>query len=277
MENKEKGIVDDLIRVAESLGLKRGERFSRDEYLIHGAKFSKDNIYDGGTDWTYYCKKAGFLTKAKEEVPDAVYYDRLEKAYELLGRLPKTSERKKFGLNFHKRRWATLELFIKEAISIGIIPGLMKKGKRDIPPPVERKPKSQESQQTKNRLPRPIPAIPKISIKKKWPYHWDNLGITGHPYAPQSEADVIALFSILCAEGKIRMQILGLNNSKGIDGICYDEDKKREVRVEFKRNLTRGSWSHPFDSFDYLACWENRWTGEPFPKPVIELKSLIKS
>ncbi|OIP27140.1 MAG: hypothetical protein COW22_04345 [Chloroflexi bacterium CG15_BIG_FIL_POST_REV_8_21_14_020_46_15] len=129
MENKEKGIIDDIIRVAESLGLKRGERFSRNEYLIHGAKFSENNIYDGGTDWTYYCKKAGFLTKAKEEVPDAVYYDRLKKAYELLGRLPKTSERKKFGLNFQKRRWATLEVFIKEAISIGIIPGLMKREK----------------------------------------------------------------------------------------------------------------------------------------------------
>ena len=71
------------------------------------------------------------------------------------------------------------------------------------------------------------------------------------------------------------MQILGLNDSKGIDGVCYDEENNCEVRVEFKRNLTRGSWNHSFDSFDYLICWENRWTGSPFPKPIIELKAIV--
>ena len=80
MKTKEKEIIDDIIEVAKSLGLKSGGEFGRDEYLIHGAKFSKDDIYDGGTDWTYYCKKAGFKTKEKTPIPDEVYYERLRKA-----------------------------------------------------------------------------------------------------------------------------------------------------------------------------------------------------
>lgn len=66
-------IVDDIRRVARSLEKELGDELSRTEYLNNGAHFSHYDIYDGGTDWAFYCKKAGFKTKTEEAVPDEVY------------------------------------------------------------------------------------------------------------------------------------------------------------------------------------------------------------
>jgi hypothetical protein len=122
MKTKEKEIVDDILRVARNLGLVQGkDKFSRSEYLNNGANFSKDDIYDDGLTSEYYCRNAGFKIKTKEPVPDEVYFERLKKAVDTLGRLIKVYERNKFGLNFSKRRWANLDDFIRYVISNDLI------------------------------------------------------------------------------------------------------------------------------------------------------------
>lgn len=50
-----------------------------------------------------------------------MYFERLVNAVNKLGRLPKTSERKEYNLNFKKSRWPTLDSFILEAIKKGVI------------------------------------------------------------------------------------------------------------------------------------------------------------
>lgn len=270
---KTKEIVDDIIKVARRLGLvPRKDKFSRAEYLNNGGRFSYYDLYDDGMNWTYYCEKAGYKTKTKEHIPDEIYYERLQKAVKDLGRLPKVYERKKFGLNFSKRRWPTLDDFIKTATLKGIVklPN-SEKVQRVKKPPNEDKESSQKEHYTVlSEFSRPIPPIPEKTKRKKW----ERTGIVGFPYVPQDESGVIALFSILCAQGTIPWQIIELNSGKGIDAICYDDQQRREIRVEFKYILSCSNWNHPFDSFDYLVCWENRWPN--FPKPVLELKTLIK-
>jgi len=98
MKTKEKEILDDILKVARNLGLVQGKaRFSRSQYLNNGARFSHYDLYDNGLTWEYYCDRAGFKTMTKEPVPDEVYFGRLREAIDTLGRLPKVSERKKFG------------------------------------------------------------------------------------------------------------------------------------------------------------------------------------
>ena len=272
MKTQEQEIVEDIRRVARGLGLKTGDQLSRSEYLNNGARFSMYQIYDGGMTWSHYCQKAGFEPKAAESVPDEIYFKRLLEAKRILGRLPKTAERKKYHLNFSKRRWPTLEDFIRTAVSRGIVEPPISKTKED-----ERVGKDEEPPEKKYHLKklssdisRPIPPIPEKTRRKKW----ERTGVEGFPYAPQDESGVIALFSILCGQGIIPWQIIDLNSGKGIDAVCYDDQQHQELRVELKHTLSRSNWNHPFDSFDYLVCWENRW--RDFPKPVIELKDLIK-
>ncbi|TAJ24362.1 MAG: hypothetical protein EPO64_09585 [Nitrospirae bacterium] len=119
-------------------------------------------------------------------------------------------------------------------------------------------------------LPRPIPPIPEQTRRK----NWKRTGIVGFPYAPQDESGVIALFSILCTQGVIPWQIIELNSGKGIDATCYDEKRQCELKVELKHLLTRSNWNHSVDDLDWVVCWENRW--KDFPKPVYELKSLVR-
>lgn len=273
MKDKEKEIVNDILKVARKLGLVQGkDRFSRSEYLNNGACFSHYDLYDDGLTWDYYCEKTGFKTKTKEPIPDEVYFERLKKAVDTLGRLPKVYERKKFGLNFSKRRWPTLDEFIKYVISNDLIklPDSIKQ-KYEIKSQNEYvEPPAKEVLKVDSGEARPIPPIPAKTKRKKW----ERTGIIGFPYAPQDESGVIALFSILCSQGLIPWQFLDLNSGKGIDAICHDDKYHREIRVELKHTLSQTGWNHSFDSFDYLVCWENRW--KDFPKPVIELKTLIK-
>ena len=272
MDAKAREIVDDILKVARGLGKTPGDQFGKAEYLNNGSRFSDYDIYDGGLSWEHHCRKAGFKTKATEEVPDEIYFDRLLKAQSALdGRIPKTSERKKFGLNFRKRRWPTLNAFIKEAVSRGI-----------VALPVSSKVVEAEEALNKDEQPqhevhkeaiessRPIPPIPQRTKRRKW----ERTGIEGFPYAPQDESGVVALFSILCAQGVIPWQILDLNSGKGIDAVCYDDREHREIRVELKHTLSRSNWNHAIDSLDYMVCWENRW--RDFPKPVKELKALVR-
>lgn len=271
---KTQKIVDDIIKVARRLGLVPGkDKFSRAEYLNNGGRFSYYNLYDGGMNWTYYCEKAGYRPKTViKSISDEVYFKRLRKAIKVLGRRPKTSECKKFGLTFGKKRWPTLGDFIKTATSKGVVklPNSEKVQRVKKLPNEDKKSSQKEHNNVLSEFPRPIPPIPEKTKRKKW----ERTGIVGFPYVPQDESGVIALFAILCAKGTIPWQIIELNSGKGIDAICYDDQQRREIRVEFKYILSRSNWNHPFDSFDYLVCWENRWPD--FPKQVWELKSLIK-
>lgn len=149
-------IVSDVQRIAEHLGT---SILSRSEYVPHG-QFSLYQIYDGGATLEDYCRAAGVDTKKKEEVPDEVYFGRLVRAIKELGRQPKTSERKKFGLNFSKRRFPTLSAFIQAGIERGIIEG--SRANTEISQP-ERQPRpSHLAAAAEPRVPsdRQIPPIP---------------------------------------------------------------------------------------------------------------------
>jgi hypothetical protein len=267
MDGLDPRIVQDVKSVAQKLG--RSE-LSRTEYLQHG-QFSGYQIYDGGQTWEAYCHAAGLATKKNEPVSDEVYLSRLVEAVKRLGRFPKVSERKKFGLNFSKRRYPTLKAFIEHAASLGIVPGSAKEpetSSESREQQVAEPPGAHEgSAGLRSVQVAPIPA----DTKRK---HWERTEIAGFPYAPQDELGVVALFGILCAQGKIEWEIVELRGGRGIDATCYDHKTGKHITVELKKMLSRGSWSHKIDEVDYVVCWENRWPG--FPKPVIVLHDLVK-
>lgn len=267
-------IVADIKRVAFMLNQ---VELSRSEYLQHSS-FSEYRIYDGGNTWEALCDAAEIRTKKTEPVSDEVYFERLQQAVQLLGRLPKTTERKQFGLNFSKSRYPTLGAFIDKAVRMGIIePQLASDA--SLPKLYEQTAVTTNKAMTNNIIAtseeiereRSIPPIPKKSKRNKW----ERIDIDGFPYAPQEEAGVIALFSILCSRGHINWQILDLQGGKGIDAVCYDNNDNKEIQVELKYSLSRSSWNHPIDDVDYVVCWLNRWAD--FPKPVIELYSFIRT
>lgn len=176
-----------------------------------------------------------------------MYFERLRRAIETLGRLPKTQERKRFRLNFSKRRWPTLGALIKDAVSKGIISARSseKDGLVDEQPrcmsktlPKEHRDSFQDS--------RPIPPIPERTKRKRW----ERTGVAAFPYAPHDESGVVALFSILCGLRKILWQILEFNRGKGLDAIVYDERRHHELKVELKHILSRSAWNHSVDSVD---------------------------
>jgi hypothetical protein len=268
-DDRKDSIVEDIKRVALLLG---SNVLSRSDYFKYG-KYSQYQIYEGGNDWTTFCDLAGVTSKTKLPVADEVYFLKLTEAIEILGRYPKTSERKRFGLNFSKRRYPTLKSFIDKAIEFGRVPNLFKKEKEPkcfpsirIPEPIG---VNRVSCSPGQELIRPIPPIPMPSKRSKW----ERTGLEGFPYAPQEEQGVLALLAILCSRGDIKWQILDLS-ANGIDAICYDDYEKREIRVELKCLLSKGSWNHRLDDLDCVVCWENRW--RDFPKPVVELSSLIR-
>jgi hypothetical protein len=206
MDGPEPRVVQDIKNVAEKLGRQRGDELGRSEYLQNG-QFSGYWIYDGGQSWEAYCQAAGFVTKKNEPVSDEVYLSRLVGAVKRLGRFPKTSERKKFGLNFSKRRYPTLKAFIDHAVGLGIVPSPATEGTTPSQPDnqqVEEYPAVPEpARETKSA---PVAAIPTHTRRK----HWERTEIDGFPYAPQDELGVVALFGILCAQGKIEWQIVEL-------------------------------------------------------------------
>lgn len=266
-------IVADITHVASKLGRRE---LSRSEYIQHG-HFSHYQIYDGGRTWEELCTAAGVSTRKKEYVSDEVYFARLKEAVESLGRYPKTSERKRFGLNFSKRRYPTLRAFIKQAIRLGILRAALEpvsepltvEALSDVP--FVNDPTNKTASVLQNiEQGRSVPPIPRQTRRGKW----KRTGIEGFPYAPQDEVGVVAVFAILCGQGHIGWQILDLNGGKGIDATCYDHKIASEIQVEFKHTLSRGSWNHPIEDIDYVVCWQNRWPD--FPKPVIELRALVE-
>jgi hypothetical protein len=187
-------IAADIQRVAGRLGQKA---LSRTEYLQHG-KFSEYHIYDGGRTWGSLCQLAGVAAKTVDPVSDDVYFDRLATAVEQLGRLPKVSERKRFGLTFSKRRNPTLQAFIDHAIALGRLaaPAVTPvSASSSAPPAVVR---SNSSSQVTTAA-RPVPPIPLDTRRRKW----EHTGIDGFPYAPQDELGVVALFGILCSQAEL--------------------------------------------------------------------------
>jgi len=267
-------VVEDVRKVAAKL---RRNELSRSEYFRNG-KFSGYRIYEGGHTWEEICDAAGIVTKKKELVSDEIYFQRLKKAIELLGRIPKTSERKKFGLNFSKVRYPTLQSFLDKAISNGIIKSQNDSPLESTKPLVQQsnsldanlitysvQPSHHSEQETA------VPPIPKITKRSKW----KRIDIDGFPYAPQEENGTVALFAILCSKGNINWQILDLRGGEGIDAVCYDNNTRREIRVELKYILSQSNWNHRIDDLDYVVCWQNRWPN--FPKPVIELSSVVSN
>jgi len=262
-------MVADIKRVARRLG---ANSLSRSEYFQHG-KYSQYQLYDGGNDWTTLCKRAGVTPKTKQPVSDENYFLNLAKTVKALGRYPRASERKKFGLNFSKRRFPTLTAFIEKAIELGHVPDLRKPRRKPDPSESYSSPEAVQPirplLQSQDDQARPVPPIPLDSRRSRW----KRTGLDGFPYAPQEEQGVLALFSILCDRGVIPWQIIDLSTN-GIDAICFDETNKKEIRVELKYLLSKGSWNHRIEDLDYVVCWEKRWPD--FPKPVIELAKLMK-
>ncbi|MFC1930488.1 hypothetical protein ACFLWE_01160 [Chloroflexota bacterium] len=258
----------DLISDIKNIASKLGRRdLSRSEYLQYG-RFSAYDIYDGGRTWEELCNAAGVITKKIAAVPDEVYFERLQMAIEKLGRYPKTAERKMFGLNFSKRRYPTLRAFLEEAIRLGKIPSLL-----ESPLKIEQTTVGISKVPANTTPESPIttetPPIPILTKRIKW----ERIGIDGFPYSPHDELGVVCIFGILCSQGYINWQILELSGGKGIDGTCYDNTARKEIRVELKHTLSRGSWNHPIEDIDYVVCWKNRWPD--FPKPVVELSGLV--
>jgi hypothetical protein len=118
---------------------------------------------------------------------------------------------------------------------------------------------------------RRIPPIPSKSKRRKWA----RIDVPGFPYAPHDEQGVVALFAVLCNRGGKPWQILDINGGKGIDAICWDDERNIEFRVEFKYVLSKQSWNHPVDNLDLVVCWRNQWLD--FPKPVFELEKFFVS
>lgn len=253
-------IVSDIARVARQL---HKSKLSRAEYLTHG-KFSEYQLYDGGQTWGDLCDLAGLGSLKVVEVADDEYFDRLREAVKQLGRLPKVSERKHFGLNMSKRRYPTLRAFYESAVEKGVIEKSML-GLVELKTP-KALPRVQLSA---THGVRPVPPIPAHTRRRKW----ERTGIDGLPYAPQDELGVVALFAVLCTKHMLNWSIIDLS-AKGIDARCYDHDAGQEIRVELKYLLSRSSWNHSFEDVDYVVCWENRWPD--FPKPVLALRDLLR-
>jgi len=271
---RNEAIIKDIKAVAERL---RCHSLSRVEYNQAGGKYSHYHLYDSGRSWNELCVAAGITSKQIEPVPDEVYHDRLRSVIQALGRYPRTYERKKFGLNFQKSRWPTLNAFIQHAIENGVIQPITTSVKHDVLPTTMDS-SSRESSVAAPTHKRPsakghsTPPIPQRTRRVKWL----RTDVAGFPYAPHDELGVVSLFAILCGQGRLPWEILELSGGKGIDAVCWDRDDKREVRVELKHTLSRSSWNHSFDDLDYVVCWENRWR-DNCPKPVIELREIVSS
>ncbi len=262
-------IIEDIKRVANKLGQ---VVLSKAEYARTG-RFSPYQVYDGGTTWEQYCSAAGVTTRKKEAVPDEVYFERLSRAQKGLGRFPKSSERKKFGLNFSKRRYPTLGVFIDRAAELGYVDSSERTSEevKARQPTITHLPPA-ETPESAGAGPRPVPPIPAGTNRRKW----ERTGVEGFPYAPQDESGVVALFSILCARhelGEHDWSILELRQGKGIDATCYDHKLNREIRVEFKFRMSKAVWDKRTEDVDFVVCWENAWPG--FVKPVVVLRDLL--
>ncbi len=261
-----KEVVKDIQRVAKKLG---ATSLSRSKYSEHG-NYSTSQLSIDGRSWTELCELAGITTGSNNEpVSDEVYFQRLVAAVKKLGRFPKSTERKRYSLNFSTSRFANLTEFLKKAVELGYVEDPIGEYSRNEQQATKSEDISNYLNLEEKDEPRIIPPIPFKTKRTKW----ERTDIDGFPYAPQDESGVVALFGILCSQGVLGWQIIGLNSSKGIDCICYAEKNLKEINVELKYQLTRAGWNHPIDDVDYVVCWESRWPD--FPKPVVELNKLI--
>lgn len=253
-------IISDIARVAKQL---HKTKLSRAEYMTHG-KYSEYQLYDGGQTWGQLCALAGLGSLKVVEVADDEYFDRLHNAVKQLGRLPKVTERKHFGLNMSKRRYPTLRAFYERAAERGVIEksllGSVEPKTLGAGPRIQFAPAQGA---------RSVPPIPAHTRRRKW----ERTGVDGLPYAPQDELGVVALFAVLCAKHILNWSIIDLS-AKGVDARCHDHDAGNEIRVELKYLLSRSSWNHSFEDVDYVVCWENRWPD--FPKPVLALRDVLR-
>ena len=142
---------------------------------------------------------------------DSTYFTRLAKAVKALGRYTRTSERKKYGLNMSKRRYPTLEAFVRKAVELGKVEDLFEAELHEphhshlmVQPQLEIVSLVRKALRDPSRMKRPVPPIPLETARSKW----ERTGLSGFPYAPHEEQGVLALFSILCAE-----RILNYKNS----------------------------------------------------------------
>jgi hypothetical protein len=275
--DKEAEIVGDVRKVGLALGKVPGrDRFGKREYITAGGRFSQYYLYDGGRGWEFYCRKAGYEPKTKSGVSDPDYAERFRRACGELGRPPRKSEYKNYGLSCNKRRrgdihqlYATIASEIFGRRPATATPAAAEKG--EAPPDTSREARKSENVQNTHigRTRRHVPPIPKNIRGKKW----EQIGIDGFPYAPHHEMGVVAIFAILCSRGRLPLQITYVTSGTGTDGVCWDEEAQEEVRVEFKKILAKSSFDKSLGSFDMLVCWENRWPD--FPKRVIELKGFV--
>jgi hypothetical protein len=275
LENNEKEIIKDIKKTGRLLKKKPGDILGKREYIFYpGSKLNHYSLYKEGRSWEYYCQKAGFKTERRPRRTDDYYYRNLQKAVNELGRLPKTSERRKFNLGFKSTRWPSMGVFVKCAVE---------NKKVRVPGYTPPAPVPAEERKDSNSLshdvifhavdlsPLPIPPVP-LKTKRET---WIRTNISGFPYAPHDELGVAALFAVLCSKYLIPWQIVELNYGTGIDCICYHSSKKYEIRVEFKFVHNKSNWNHDISNLDYVVCWENKWPD--FPKPVLELKSLLST
>lgn len=171
-------IVEDIKRVAHLLGK---ATLSRSEYYQQG-KFTHYQIYDGGRNWTILCELAGIKPETKQPVSDETYFQRLAKETGGLGRYPRASERRKFGLNISKRRYPTLTAFIEKAIELGYVENfsegkLQRTSESEAavsPPEIVRLIKN--ALHKSGQQERPIPPIPLNTKRTKW----ERTGIEGN-------------------------------------------------------------------------------------------------
>ena len=266
--------VNDIAAIKNKLGC---TKLSFAQYRDAGGRFTKGQIYSNGDTWGELCAEAGTsMDDSKAPVSNDVYFAKLKKFVDEKGRLPKTSERTLAGLNFQKSRWPTLSLFIDEAVSKGVIEASYRK----LPVVPESEPKASlptSLPPSGNNAPtgvpcQPIRGVPPIPSRSKR-RTWKRIDVPGFPYAPQDEQGVVALFAILCNRGDRPWQILDVNGGKGIDAVCWDDDRNAEFRVEFKYVLSKQSWNHSLVDLDLVVCWLNKWPD--FPKPVLELSKLL--
>jgi hypothetical protein len=274
LNNNEQNIINHIKKTGRILKKKPGDVFSKKEYIFHpGALLNHYNLYKEGKSWDYYCKKAGFRTKRKPLRTDEYYFRNLQKAVDELGRLPKAGEKSKFNINYKYTRWPNMTEFVRDAVQRGKV---KIEGYTPPPPPPAPEPLWAKHVIAKNVLfypidlkPLPVPPVPLNSKRETW----IRTNLSGFPYAPHDELGVAALFAVMCSKYLIPWQIVELNGGSGIDCICFHSSKKYEIRVEFKYILSKGDWNHNMNDLDHVVCWENKWPD--FPKPVLELKSLL--
>jgi hypothetical protein len=255
------------------------------EYINAGGKYG-NQIYSGGDTWEGLLKELGLEIKSprNRKRNKNFYYENLKTWVKENGKIPKSTERTKAKLNFSKTEefWNNYTEFIRSALNEGII-------SNDVVPKKyleKNMPDFEESDglineidhhvndQKKNNLERRTPPPPKTNLNIRRKPNWKRIDIPGMPYAPQDENAVIALFAILCSHNILKFQILDVQSGEGIDSICYDDDSGKEVRIEFKLDLSENKFNHKIEDLDMVVCWKNKWLN--FPKKVIELENILK-